>query len=134
MFACSECVGANQTGPTLMKLTTICDVSHVISYTRPSSPLFFSGGIERKAWERGYGICTRVVSRPLTGYWCFSSGTGSLDIDTVGKLFCTQRGTLCWPMKLVAIHAVTCACTAIILTIFFNYQPLFYYFSRTYRV
>ena len=50
---CSECLGANQTGPTLMKLTTICDVSHVISYTRPSSPLFFSGGIERKAWERG---------------------------------------------------------------------------------
>ena len=44
MFACSECVGANQTGPMLMKLTTICDVSHVISYTRPSSPLFFSGG------------------------------------------------------------------------------------------
>ena len=37
-----------------MKFTTICDVSHVISYTRPSSPLFFSGGIERKAWERGY--------------------------------------------------------------------------------
>ena len=28
-----------------MKLTTICDVSHVISYTRPSSPLFFSGGM-----------------------------------------------------------------------------------------
>ena len=56
MFACSECVGANQTGPTLMKLTTICDVSHVISYTRPSSPLFFSGGIERKAWERGYCV------------------------------------------------------------------------------
>ena len=54
MFACSECVGANQTGPMLMKLTTICDVSQVISYTRPSSPLFFSGGIERKAWERGY--------------------------------------------------------------------------------
>ena len=37
-----------------MKLATICDGSHVISYTRPSSPLFFSGGIERKAWERGY--------------------------------------------------------------------------------
>ena len=54
MFACLECVGANPTGPTLMKLTTICDVIHVISYTRPSSPLFFSGGIERKAWERGY--------------------------------------------------------------------------------
>ena len=46
MFACSECVGENQTGPTLMKLATICDVSHVISYTRPSSPLFFSGGRE----------------------------------------------------------------------------------------
>ena len=30
-----------------MKLTIICDVSHVISYTRPSSPLFFSGGIEK---------------------------------------------------------------------------------------
>ena len=53
MFACSEWVGANQTGPTLMKLTTICEVSHVINYTRPSPPLFFSGGIERKAWERG---------------------------------------------------------------------------------
>ena len=24
------------------KLATICDVSHVISFTRPSSPLFFS--------------------------------------------------------------------------------------------
>ena len=60
MFACSEWVGANQTGPTLMKLTTICDVSHVISYTRPSSPLFFSGGIERKAWERGYSATAKV--------------------------------------------------------------------------
>ena len=28
----------------VMKLTTICEVSDVISYTRPSSPLFFSGG------------------------------------------------------------------------------------------
>ena len=27
--------------PTFLKLTTICDVSHVISSTRPSSPLFF---------------------------------------------------------------------------------------------
>ena len=27
--------------PTFLKLTTICDVSHVISFTRPSSPLFF---------------------------------------------------------------------------------------------
>ena len=44
MFACSECVDANQIGPTLMKLTTICDVSHSISYTRPSSPLFFFWG------------------------------------------------------------------------------------------
>ena len=56
MFACSECVGANKPGPMLMKLTTICDVCHVISYTRPSSPLFFAGGTERKAWERGYGL------------------------------------------------------------------------------
>ena len=48
-----------------MKLTTICDVSHVISYTRPSSPLFFSGGIERKAWDRGYSCGVWVtVSRP----------------------------------------------------------------------
>ena len=31
MFACSDCVGANQTGPMLMILTTICDVSHMIS-------------------------------------------------------------------------------------------------------
>ena len=61
MFACSECVGANQTGPMLMKLTTICDVSHVITYTRPSSPLFFSGGIERKAWERGYTFSTFLL-------------------------------------------------------------------------
>ena len=44
--------GCKSNRPTLMKLTTICDVSHEISYTRPSSPLFFSGGIERKAWER----------------------------------------------------------------------------------
>ena len=29
-------------GPTLMKLTTICD--HVISFTSPSSPLFFEEG------------------------------------------------------------------------------------------
>ena len=29
--------------PTFLKLTTICDVSHVISFTRPSSPLFFRG-------------------------------------------------------------------------------------------
>ena len=65
MFACSECVGANQTGPTLMKLTTICDVSHVISYTRPSSPLFFSGGIERKAWERGYTTLTSSYQSQL---------------------------------------------------------------------
>ena len=54
MFACSECVGANQTGPTLMKLTTICDVSHVISYTRPSSPLFFFWG------HREEGLGTRL--------------------------------------------------------------------------
>ena len=27
--------------PTFLKLTTICEVSHVISFTRPSSPLFF---------------------------------------------------------------------------------------------
>ena len=45
--------GCKSTGPMLMKLTTIHDVSHVISYTRPSSPSFFSGGIERKAWDRG---------------------------------------------------------------------------------
>ena len=32
----------------ISKMATICDVSHVISYARPS---FFSGGIERKAWE-----------------------------------------------------------------------------------
>ena len=44
MFARSECVGANQTGPMLMKLATICDISHVISYTTPSSPLFFFWG------------------------------------------------------------------------------------------
>ena len=37
-------MGANQTGPMLMKLTTICDVSQVISYTRPSSPLFVFWG------------------------------------------------------------------------------------------
>ena len=37
--------------PTFLKLTTICDVSHVISFTRPSSPLFFPQ--ERKAWGRG---------------------------------------------------------------------------------
>ena len=49
MFACSEWVGANQTGPTLIKLTIICDV---ISYTRPSSPLFFSGGIDRNEASR----------------------------------------------------------------------------------
>ena len=47
MFACSECVGANQTGPKLMKLTTICDISHVISYTRPS--YFFWGRPGNKA-------------------------------------------------------------------------------------
>ena len=34
-------VGANQTGPTLMKLTTICDVSHMISYTRAFLSLIF---------------------------------------------------------------------------------------------
>ena len=27
--------------PTFLKLTTICEVSHMISSTRPSSPLFF---------------------------------------------------------------------------------------------
>ena len=27
--------------PTFLKLTTICEVSHVISSTRPSSPFFF---------------------------------------------------------------------------------------------
>ena len=27
--------------PTFLKLTTICDVRHVISFTRPSSPLVF---------------------------------------------------------------------------------------------
>ena len=31
-----------------LKLTTICDVSHVISFTRPSSPLFFSRGGARR--------------------------------------------------------------------------------------
>ena len=40
-----------------MKLTIICDVSHLISYTWPSSPLFFSGNIERKAWEQGMEKC-----------------------------------------------------------------------------
>ena len=40
---CSECMSANQPGPMLMKLTIICEVHHVIIYTRSSSPLFFSG-------------------------------------------------------------------------------------------
>ena len=48
-----------------MKLTTICDVSHLISYTRPSSPLFFSGDIERKAWERGYPLFKLDIWGPL---------------------------------------------------------------------
>ena len=45
-----------------MKLTTIHDVSHVISYTRPSSPLFFSGGIERKAWNEATLKCLLIAS------------------------------------------------------------------------
>ena len=53
--------------PTFLKLTTICDVSHVISFTRPSSPLFFP--------TREEGLGTRlyigsVFRRPV--YWlCF---------------------------------------------------------------
>ena len=39
-----------------MKLTTICDVSHVISYTRPSSPLFFFWG------HREEGLGTRLAN------------------------------------------------------------------------
>ena len=41
--------------PTFLKLTTICDVSHVISSTRPSSPLFFP--------TREEGLGTRLVGR-----------------------------------------------------------------------
>ena len=44
--------------PTFLKLTTICDVSHVTSSTRPSSPLFFP--------TREEGMGTRLVEAALT--------------------------------------------------------------------
>ena len=46
-------------------LGSTCDVSHVISYTRPSSPLFFlgAGRGERKGWGRGYPYYTSHHSR-----------------------------------------------------------------------
>ena len=40
--------------PMFLKLTTICDVSHVISSTRPSSPLFFP--------TREEGLGTRLAA------------------------------------------------------------------------
>ena len=43
--------------PTFLKLTTICDVSHVISSTRPSSPLFFP--------TREEGLGTRLLHSDL---------------------------------------------------------------------
>ena len=74
MFACLECVGANQTGPMLMKLTTTCDVGHIISYT---SPLFFSGNkciqCQKKCTSPAVGVTLSclpkkwrvVTSKPL---------------------------------------------------------------------
>ena len=45
MLACSEWVGANQTGPTLMKLTTICDCQSPDKlYQAFLSLIFFLGG------------------------------------------------------------------------------------------
>ena len=44
-----------------MKLATICDISHVISYTRPSSPLFFFWG------HREEGLGTRLMQTHTLG-------------------------------------------------------------------
>ena len=84
MFACSECMGTNHRAHTnLMKLTTICDICHVISYTRPSSPLFFCGGTERKACERGYtssisAYCVTGGLLDVAQYQTFEGPLGSL--------------------------------------------------------
>ena len=51
--------------PTFLKLTTICDVSHVISFTRPSSPLLFPTREEglgtRLTWLNS-GIWSKLVT------------------------------------------------------------------------
>ena len=65
MFACSECVGVCPQTPTFLKLTTICEVSHLISFTRPSSPLFFSRGGARRG-RPGYEATTHQHSQALT--------------------------------------------------------------------
>ena len=43
-----------------MKLTTICDVSHVIGYTWPSSPLFSGGITVPQAFRVDFCV-----------FWCF---------------------------------------------------------------
>ena len=45
-----------------MKLTTICDISQVISYTRPSSPLFFWGHREEGLGTTGLDSRTKEAS------------------------------------------------------------------------
>ena len=58
MFACSECVGANQTGPMLMKLTTICDISQSRDklYQAFLSLIFFWGHREEGLGTRLYYV------------------------------------------------------------------------------
>ena len=64
--------------PTFLKLTTICDVSHVISFTRPSSPLFFSRGGARRGrpgYEASQGI-HGPAPMPTPGQLAQSSALG----------------------------------------------------------
>ena len=62
-----------------MKLTTICDVNHVISYTRPSSPLFFS------AWgHREEGLGMRLQSR-MTSQWNICNRNTMFNVQLTGS-------------------------------------------------
>ena len=69
---------AIQTGPTLMKLTTICDVSHVISYTRPFSPFFFWGHREEGLGMSSLNAAIKVVLASMSKInslpWCLLEG------------------------------------------------------------
>ena len=64
--------------PTFLKLTTICDVSHVISFTRPSSPLFFP------TREEGLGtrLATSVKSKVCETKSLDPASNGMTETDT----------------------------------------------------
>ena len=54
-----------------LKLTTICDVSHVISFTRPSSPLFFPTR-EDDGLGRRLGSNMQALAMNMTPFSCAS--------------------------------------------------------------